>query len=83
MSILMRSPEGAQAQVSSTEAEALKKLGWKERSYDEYKKPAAKPVEQPIAKVEESDTIVPVVIEAPQDTPPRRPGRPPKIASEI
>lgn len=80
MSILMRSPEGAQAQVSSTEAEALKKLGWKERSYDEYKKPAAKPVEQPIAKVEESATIVSV---APQDTPPRRPGRPPKVATEI
>lgn len=80
MSILMRSPEGAQAQVSSTEAEALKKLGWKERSYDEYKKPAAKPVEQPIAKVEESATIVLVVS---QDTPPRRPGRPPKVAKEI
>ena len=72
MSILMRSPEGAQAQVSSTEAENLKKLGWKERSYDEYKKPVAKPAE--------TVTITPV---APQDTPQRRPGRPPKIAEEI
>ena len=83
MSIVMRGPEGAQAQVPAPEAENLKKLGWRERSYDEYKKPVAKPIEQPIANVEESATIVPVVIEAPQDTPPRRPGRPPKIASEI
>lgn len=80
MSILMRSPEGAQAQVSSTEAENLKKLGWKERSYDEYKKSVAKPVEQPIAKTEESATIVQA---APQDTPPSRRGRPPKVATEI
>lgn len=80
MSILMRSPEGAQAQVSSTEAENLKKLGWRERSYDEYKKPVAKPIEQPIANTEESATIAQAL---PQDTPPRRPGRPPKIASEI
>lgn len=65
MTILMRSPEGAQAQVSSTEAEVLKKLGWKERSYDDYK---------PIAKQEEKVTIQPV---APQAEKPRL-GRPPK-----
>lgn len=39
----------------------------------------AKPVE-PIAKPVETVTIQTV---APQDTPPRRPGRPPKIAEEI
>lgn len=76
MTTLMRSPEGAQAQVSSTEAEDLKKLGWKERSYEEYKKSATVPV----AKTGGSDTlqvVVPVAA-APQDTLKRRPGRPPK-----
>lgn len=78
MAILMQSPEGAQAQVSSTEAETLKELGWKERGYADYKKAVAKP--EPVAPAVESATIVQA---APQDTPPRRPGRPPKIASEI
>jgi hypothetical protein len=68
MTILMRSPEGAQAQVSTTEAEYLKTLGWVERSYDEYKKkPAPAPV---VEKPVESDTM--------DEQPARRVGRPRK-----
>lgn len=67
MATLMQSPEGAQAQVSSTEAEELKKLGWKERGYADYK--------QPLAIKEEKVRIQPVPL---QDTPQRGPGRPPK-----
>lgn len=72
MAILMVSPEGAQAQVSSTEAEYLKTLGWKERSYADF-----------YAKKEVPDFLKPDTLETPSR---KRMGRPPReavIAAEV
>lgn len=77
MAILMISPAGAQAQVSTTEAEALRKLGWRERTYEDFYNSAKKKAvhvekqHEPVAKQDEKATIV-----EPQEK--RLPGRPRK-----
>jgi len=81
MAILCVSPEGAMQQVSTTEAETLKKLGWTEMSYDEFyakakAKNAPKQDIKPIDSVDES-----AMMEAQQ--PARRVGRPRKEDSEV
>ena len=73
MSVLMVSPEGAQANVSTTESEYLKTLGWRVRTWEEFDQL----VKAKMSKVEV--VAEPATIDAPAV--PRRMGRPKKTES--